>query len=337
MILFLVLLAACKPATVRDTGKVESVRVRMVPVNRQEISFPIRSGGIVTTTEEIKLSFKTGGLIARTYVREGDAVKKGQLLAELNLSEIKAQVSQARDAFDKATRDYMRAKNLYVDSVATLEQYQNAGTALNMARSTLDMAKFNLDHSRIFAPKSGIILKQLTRENELVGPGYPVYALGISGKNWIVKTGLSDRDIVKVAIGDSASVQLDAWPNQNFRAAVRQIDEASNPMTGTYEVELALDPTPLKLAYGFIANVEIIPTKKISCFLVPMASVVDADGLKGYVYVVTPGGTAQKIQVAIATLTGTSAAIPSGLEGIGEVVGEGVAYLTDGCPVVIQK
>lgn len=332
-----VTIAGCRPAPVKEAAKVEAVKVRLTPVMMKEISLPVRSGGIVSTSEEVRLSFKTGGIVAHTYFREGDAVKQGQVLAVLNLSEINAQVNQAMNGFDKARRDFERAKNLFADSVATLEQMQNAETALNVSKSILEMAQFNQSHSRITAPKSGVILRQLVKENELVAPGYPVYALGISGKSWTIRTALSDRDIVKINLGDTANVVIDAWPEQPFAAWVSQINEASNPMTGTYETELKLDETTKRLASGFIANIEIFPSRKVPYYLIPMSSVVEADGRIGYVYEVTPAGTAKKLKVHIATLYGTQAAISGGLENVKEVVSDGVAYLTDGIPVTIHK
>jgi len=331
------LITGCKPQVSKEPTKIEPVKVRLVAVQRQEISLPVRSSGIVTTSEEIRLSFKTGGIVARTYFKEGDAVKQGQVMAMLNLSEINAQVNQARNGLEKSQRDYDRAKNLYADSVATLEQMQNAETALNVSKSIYDIAKFNLDQSKILAPKSGIVLRQLIRENELVAPGYPVYALGIRGKSWLIRTSLSDRDIVKIAVGDSAKVSIDAWPGEPFTAVISQIDEASNPMTGTYETELRLSETNNRLASGFIANVEIIPGVKKAYYLVPMASVVEADGRSAYVYTITDSGIAKKIKVSIATLYGTQAAISDGLENVKEVVIEGVAYLSDGVPTDIKK
>jgi RND family efflux transporter MFP subunit len=336
-ILLLALLVSCKPAPVKEATTPEAVKVTVVPVEQREISIPVRASGYIATSEEIRLSFKTGGIVARTYVKEGDPVKQGELLAVLNLSEINAQVNQAENGFNKAQRDYGRAKNLHADSVATLEQLQNAETALNVSKSVLEMAKFNLAHSRITAPKAGVILRQLVRESELVAPGYPVYALGISGKNWVIRTALSDRDVVKVNRGDSAAVLIDAWPGEPFRAVVSQMDEASNPMTGTYEVELKLDKTDKRLASGFIANVEIMPAQKISCRLVPMAAVVEADGQTGYVYEITPAGTARKVKVTIATLYGTEAAVSSGLDNVKQVVTGGVAYLSDGARADIRK
>jgi RND family efflux transporter MFP subunit len=330
-------LSACKNQPVREIAKVEPIRVHVAEVQRGEISLPVRSIGIVATSEEIRLSFKTGGIIARTYVDEGQSVKSGQLLAELNLSEITAQVNQAENGYEKALRDFNRAKNLHADSVATLEQFQNAETGLNVAKSILDAARFNLVHSRIKAPGDGIILKQLARENELVAPGFPVYALGIKGKGWIVRTGLSDRDIVRIHAGDSAVVTIDAWPGQVFKAGVNRLDEAANPQTGTYEIELGLEKTPLKLAAGFIAKVEVYPSNKTACWMVPVESLVEADGDSGFIYTVEPNGLARKIRVTVATLVGTKVALTAGVDNISKVVSGGASYLSDGMPVEISK
>ncbi len=336
-LMLLMLVAGCKPAPVQEAVKIEAVKVRVAPVVKQEISVPVRSSGYVAMSDEVKLSFKTGGIVARTYVKEGDAVKAGQLLAALNLSEINAQVNQAKIGFEKAQRDFTRAKNLYADSVATLEQMQNAESALNVSKSILEAANYNLSHSKITAPKAGIILKQLVRENELVAAGYPVYALGISGKNWVVRTGLSDRDIVKIHPGDSAKILIDAWPDQPFTAVVSQIDEAANPQTGTYEIEMKLDKTDFKLASGFIANVEVLPKQKTTCFLVPVEALMEADGQSGFVFVPTSGGTVKKVKVGIITLIGNQAALTGELDNVQAVVTEGASYLSDNIAVEIRK
>ena len=177
----------------------------------------------------LKLSFKTGGIVASVNVKEGDRVKKGDLLAALDLSEIKANVVQAQNGYEKALRDIERVENLYRDSVATLEQKQNATTALNVAKSTLEIARFNLAHSSITAPGDGIILKQLSRRNEMVAAGYPVFFFGSSGKQWKIKANLSDRDIVRVNPGDSAVVNFDAHPEVEFCAVVDQVGGIANP------------------------------------------------------------------------------------------------------------
>ena len=115
-------------------------------------------------------------------------------------------------AHKKANRDFIRAENLYKDSVATLELYQDAKTALDIAKSNLEVARFNLKYSKIEAPSNGRILKILLEENEMTSPGYPVVLFGSTRENWVVRTNVSDKDMISIQIGDSAKITLDPYP-----------------------------------------------------------------------------------------------------------------------------
>jgi membrane fusion protein, multidrug efflux system len=336
-ILFVILLTAgCKNREVKSIPE-ESVRVKLTGINAGTISLPVHSSGVLLSNDEFKLSFKTSGIVSEIYVKEGVLVKKGDILASLNLSEISANVNQARIGYEKAQRDFKRADNLYRDSVATLEQKQNASTALDVAKSTLDIMQFNLEHSRIVAPADGIILKQLVKENELVSSGYPVFLFGSAGKFWKVKTSLSDKDIVKINPGDSASVSVDAYPGRNFSAVVDQIGGISNPYTGTYEIEMTLQPTDFRMASGFIASVDLFPSAKKSYSLIPVESIVEADGHQGYVYILNGNMKVQKVRINIETLIGSKAAVNGLPAGTEDVVSEGAAYLKNGMKVEVIK
>ena len=107
---------------------------------------------------------------------------------------------------NKAFRDYTRAENLLKEGATSLEKKQNAETAMNIAKNSLEIAQFNLQHSRIEAPDNGIVMKQFVKENELVSAGYPVFLFGSTGKYWKVKAGLSDKDLIKINPGDSADL-----------------------------------------------------------------------------------------------------------------------------------
>jgi len=332
----LILTSGCRHNT-GVNSKEEVTRVRVVKITPETASVSIHSNGILVSAEELKLAFKTGGIVAKVNVKEGGNAEKGELLAELNLAEINANVNLARNGYEKALRDWTRAKNLYTDTVATLEQYQNATTALNVAKANLEIATFNLNHSTIKAPGDGIVLKQLVKENELVQAGYPVFLFGTKGKFWKVKAGISDRDIVKINPGDSAVVILDAWPGVKFTAFVDQTGEIANPMTGTYDTELSMDGMGYRLASGFVAGVDIFPAQKQIVTLIPVGAIVDAEGETGYIYFVTDSGTVKKARIDIETITGSKVAVKGIPEGVKEIISEGTAYVNEGMKVEVVK
>ncbi|SDL76407.1 RND family efflux transporter, MFP subunit [Catalinimonas alkaloidigena] len=333
--------AACQSAA-QDSPKQASetaVPVRIAPVRQVALQEPIHCSGVLTAGTELTLSFKTGGLIERIYVEEGAHVRRGQLLAKLNLAEIDAQVMQAQQALEKAQRDRQRAENLYQDSVATLEQVQNARTAEAVAEANQRIALFNQQHSTIYAPQSGRILKKFVEANEMIGPAQAVFKIASEETAWVVNVGLADREVVQVHAGDSAFLQFDAYPADTFTAVVTQIAEAPTPASGTYEVELQLPPAARLLKSGFVARGRILSRPTAPQTVVPVEALVEADADQGFVYQLPDGE--QRVQRTPVTITAlyeeADAVAVQGLPTSAQVVVEGAPYLTDQAPVHVVR
>ncbi len=334
--IILFLLFSCKNRSQNyQAGEVNNVRV--VKVNVSSEPMHIHVAGLIMPEEEIKLSFKTGGIVGVIYVKEGARVRKGDLLASLNLSEVNSHFDMAENAYRKASRDYERAKRLHADSVATLEQLQNAKTALDIARSNLNIASFNLEKSKIIAPADGIILKQMVKENELVSQGYPVFLFGVYCGLWKLTSGIADRDIVKIHAGDSAVVMPDAWPGVRLPGVVDATGEMASPITGTFEVKIRFSDCGYRLAAGFIATADIFPVTLHSSVTVPAGAVIGIDGNTGYVFTLTDSCTVKKIRVNIGEIRGSMFTLFDFPTEINEIVSEGAAYLKDGMKVNVLK
>ena len=157
--LLIIIAAACSNQKVEES-KEKAVVIKTVTAKFEEISVPVRFSGKLQSEAEMKLSFKIGGINQSLNVEEGMQVRKSQLLASLNLTEINASLVQAKAGYQKAQRDLQRVENLYADTVATLEQLQNSKTALQVAAANLQKAEFNQKHARILAPSDGLILKK---------------------------------------------------------------------------------------------------------------------------------------------------------------------------------
>jgi RND family efflux transporter MFP subunit len=317
--------------------------VEVEPVVMSAAPLPIESSGRLARRSEQALSFKVGGLVERLAVREGEAVRAGQTLARLDLREIDAQVLQARSGLQKAQRDLARATQLLADSVATLEQVQDARTAVEIAEAQLEIAAFNRQYAVIVAPESGRILRRSAEPNELVQPGQPVYTLGTASGGWIVRVGLPDRDVVRLALGDAAEVRFGAFPGEVFAGRVAQIAEAAEASTGTFEIEVAVPDPAGRLKSGFIAGVVLSPSQGEPHALVPSSAFVAGEGDQGVVYTLAPerdggaitGGTAQRRTVTVAAFTGDHLAV-RGFGGGEHVVTSGAAYLEDGERVQVR-
>lgn len=316
-----------------------TVTVKVAPVKEGNYALPIFSSGLISTEIESRLSFKTGGVISKIYVTEGQSVSAGQVLATLDLTEINAQEVQTKNNLEKTKRDLERAKRLYADSAATLEQVQNSQTAYNVADESYRIVSFNKRYATVQATSSGKVIKKFANEGELIGPGIPVLMVNSAGKNdWIVKIGLPDVDWVRVKIGDKAIVTSDAYPGVPFEAIVNVINEGADPLNGLYQAEIKINPQGKRLASGLFAKVEIIPSESQSLKSIPVEALIEGDGKNAFVFVLNADQkSVSKVPVKIAYLLDTEAIILQGLEKVTEVINEGSAFLTEFSTVTVSR
>lgn len=298
----LMVLAGCKRDYQRSARETINSEARQVEVRKLVPAtepFPIHTSGVVISESEITLSFKTGGIIRYLAVEEGESVRKGELLGHLALEETDARVRKAENMVEKARRDLERTRGLYSDSSATLEQVQDRETQYNIAESELQIARFNQQYSNIVAPSDGRILKKYVEADELVSPGTPIYRLGTSAdKKFMTKAGIPEREIVRVSPADSAVVRFDAFPARQFTARVDRISAASDPVTGTFEIELALPPGITEFKNGFVAEVTILPETESPYFKIPMDALLESDRDRISFFVTDKAGGSADLQYA---------------------------------------
>jgi multidrug efflux system membrane fusion protein len=332
-----VLVAACgevAPPAAPPAGGERSVHVAAARMAVLETS--VRVVGLLAPKDEVRLGFKIGGVVASIAVDAGDSVRRGDVLAVLDQTEIDAAVERAAEAAEKAARDLARTRALFDDDVATLEQVEHSTTALNIARADLEVARFDARYARIEAPADGVVLRRLAEPGELVGAADAVIVVGSLAEGWAVRAAVTDRDVVQLAIGDAARVAFDAFPGDVFSARVERIAAGSDPATGTYEVELAIEPNGRSLVEGLVAKVELDVGQRARPRLwIPVEALLEADGGYATVFVAEAESTVQRRRVRIGDLSGDRVEVREGLSPGDRVVTDGAAWVEDGARVVV--
>lgn len=325
----------------KKTMDADIIPVRVMDLQATGGGADISTSGQFTTDDEALLAFKTGGVINKIYVKEGDAIQAGQLLATLNMTEINAQVAVARTAYEKASRDYERAMNLYKDSVATLEQTQNARTGMDIAKQQLEAAEFNRNYSQIKATQSGYVLRKMASEGQVAGPGAPIFQVnGAKSGTWTLKAGVSDKQWAAISNGDKATIIIAALDNKEFEGEVCRKSEGADPMTGSFNVEIKFTGAKPKVAAGMFGKA-IIHTASArqgaTAWAIPYDALLDGDGNTGYVFVTKDGQIARKIKVTVGAIEKDKVVIADGLQDAGSLIISGSAYLADSSKIkVIQ-
>lgn len=325
-----------------------AVPVRVLPVAATPFSAdaPIEVTGTLAGKEEVALAFKIGGVIERVTVHPGEHVRAGQLLAELRLTEVAAQVASALESERKAERDLARVTRLHADSVTTLEQLQDARTALQVATNTLRIARFNAEYAVIRAPGDGVVLARGADAGQVVDAGRAVLTVRRNGGGMVVRVGLPDRSAIRVRVGDMATVRFDAVPGQSFAARVTQRAAAASAGTGDYAAELSLanaDALPTGLVARVTLRTGATPSPSPASspagpVTVPLDALVDADADSAAVFVLSADrSTVSRRVVKLTDVTEAlhTARVPvvSGLAGTEHIIIAGMSRLVDGSRV----
>ena len=321
-----------------DSLQEDTIPVKLLSLKQEASVQAIKVSGVFTTDNEAVLSFKNGGVVHQVYVKEGDAVRAGQVLASLNPTEINAHVSQAKLAAEKAERDFSRAKQLYQDSVATLEQMQNAETAYQVALAQLKTANYNQGESEIRATHAGFVLSRFVNDGQVVGPGTPILQLNnTAGNNWQLKVGLSDKQWALVQVGDSASIHSDVVGT--LPAVVYKKSEGIDPASGTFSVFLKVLSTTqeAKIGAGMFAQASIKSRQHEQAWQIPYDAVLDGDAGKAFVFITNDNKTAKRVEVGISSIQQDYIRVSSGLEHAQSLIVSGSAYLTDGSPIRVTN
>ena len=338
----LILLCAIALAIAGCDSKAKDTAIAPTPV-RVATAFDgpaaptIRTNGMLVNKDEIRLSFKVGGVIRHIAVQEGERVHQGQKLAEIEQTEVNAQVEQARQSHEKAKRDVERGERLYEDKVISLEQLQDLRTQTAMSEAAFKSAQFNSNYSAIVASRDGTVLRRLAEERELVSAGTPVLVIGAQDKGFVVRTGLADREIVQIKLGDVAQIRLDALPTATLTGRVSEIASAADGGSGMFNIEVALDATDLPLKSGLVAKLNLVPASAGAAqrVYVPIAAIVEGDGRKASVYVLDNDHVRRR-EVAVAFIEKDAVALDSGLRSGEQIITDGALYLEDGEQVAVQ-
>lgn len=326
--------AGCRKAEVIAPPPAGATIVRLAPVERSEASPPVRVPGVLSRTTEPELAFKIGGVVAEVTVRAGDRVERGRVMARLRLDEIDAQLGQARSAAEKARRDLARAEKLREGNVATLENLQDARTAVEMADAAVRIAAFNRRYAEIAAPTDGRVLRRLAEPGELVGPGRAIVAFASDDDGWLVRAGLAERDAAQVDVG--ANVCVVPGEGAPVAGRVRRISEATDAATRTTPVEIVLAAVPAGARSGSIVSVEIERRPVAARPRVPVTALIEGTGGRAGLFVVERG-TARRVTVEVEQVDGESAWLRTPLPAGARVVVSGAEFLRDGAAVEEAK
>ena len=258
----LAILAACGGDAKAEVPRVaDAVAVRTAPVTREWVTRPVEATGTLHSKDEIELSFKMPGIVARVLVAEGQQVRRGQPLATLDLREIDAQVAAAQSGVDQgASATWPAPRRCTPTAWPRWRRCRTRAPAPRWRAADSGRARSTGATRSIVAPADGVVLCAAGEGGELVAPGAPIVVLGSSERGQVLRVGRGRPRRRAPQAGRRGHGALRRLSRRGVRAGrVREVAPAADPAHGDVQVEVSVDGARQALASGLVGRVEVRP------------------------------------------------------------------------------
>lgn len=213
-------------------------KVQVVHLVKRDLVAQVYGNGTVEAKVVVNIASKITGRIAEVGADQGDVVKRGQVLAKLDLSELQAQNRQAEASLALATKNAARFKALAAKDLVSAQEAEQYQTAYLLAKEAVVASRSRLDDALILAPEDGVIIRRDLEPGATVTAGLPIFLLANPETVW-VKANVDESQLKEVALGQAATITLRSAPGEKFPGQVARIARESDRVTEELEVDVA--------------------------------------------------------------------------------------------------
>ncbi len=291
MLPLLALGAACSgggqaqpPAGGRSSGGPTPVAV--APVERRDLAREVVLTGPVEPLRLVGVNSRAAGTILSVLVVEGDRVRPGTLMAELDARETSAQLERARAVLANARTAFERSQQMKAAGIVTEAEFEQVRAAHATAQSDVDLWETRLDFTRVLSPTAGVVTAKLVEAGSAVTVNQRLFDVA-DDSLLVVRVQMSELDVVHLKPGAPVAVQLDAQPGALLAGWVRRVFPAAEAQTRLVPVEVALrsPPAGVTVRPGFLARARFDLDPRPNALVVPAAA-VGAGATGAYAFVV---------------------------------------------------
>ncbi len=319
--------------------KEQQISFDTAPVASANIQNSITATGTIEPVTSVTVGTQVSGIVSKLYVDYNSVVKKGQVIAELDktnllsqLATAKTQLATAQSQLDYQTANYKRYQTLFQKGLVAADDYDNAKLSYRQAveqvasaKEEVQRAQTNLGYATITSPIDGVVLSKSVEEGQTVAASFStpeLFTIAQDLTNMQVVADVDEADIGDVKEGERVSFTVDAYPDDTFEGTVKQVRQEATTTNNvvTYEVVISAPNADLKLKPGLTANVTIYTAERKGVLAVPSKAlrftptketvgkmkIVDVQGAKNKVWTIEGNSiVAHKVNIGMADGTNT--------------------------------
>ncbi|MBQ7388599.1 MAG: efflux RND transporter periplasmic adaptor subunit [Paludibacteraceae bacterium] len=308
-----------------------NVRIHVVNASHSEVTRTYV--GEVEENSSLSLSFATAGTVEQVFVREGDHVRKGDLLASVDKQKARNAHAAAKAALAQAEDGYKRLKQVYDQGSIAEVKWVEMQTNLEKARSMEAIAHKQLNDCDLYAPCDGVIGSCNAKVGANMLPGQSAMTLLDVTRVQVVFT-VPENEIASIALGDQGQIEVPALNNQMFAGKITDRSLTANRMAHTYKVKIALDNARQQLLPGMVCKVHVAQPSTGGFVIDGKAVQTRPDGLG--VWCVAQGHAVRRM-VEVGQFVANGVLITNGLAQGDTLIVEGQQKLYEGAVVNIQN
>lgn len=268
--------------------KEEKVSYETAKVEKKSIHTSITATGTIEPVTSVTVGTQVSGIVAKLYVDYNSIVKKGQVIAELDktnliseLNTAKANLASSQSTATYQQANYKRYKTLYDKGLVSADEFENAQLSyqkaredVNAKRESVRKAETNLGYATITSPIDGVVLSKSVEEGQTVAASFntpELFKIAQDLTDMRVIADIDEADIGGVKEGQRVSFTVDAFPDDHFEGRVTQVRQQATTESNvvTYEVVISAPNEDLKLMPGLTASVTIFTMEKNDVLVVP--------------------------------------------------------------------
>ncbi|MDO4164721.1 MAG: efflux RND transporter periplasmic adaptor subunit [Bacteroides sp.] len=326
MLIGATLLTGCKNEN--GAGQSSPVRVSVQKVVLTPINGTQDFSGTVEEVSGTALSFTTGGTVKEIFVSQGQMVKSGALLAEVDETSLRNAYEATAATREQAEDAYARMKQLHDNNSLPEIQWMEVQSKLKQAIAAEQIAKKSLTDTKLYAPYSGFIADKLAEVGQNVLPGAPIVKL-VKIDQVKVKIAVPENEIALIKKGEAVRVNVSALGGKTFEGTVTEKGVTAHPLSRSYEVKALVKNPEGDLLPGMVCDVSLNKTEESKAIVLP-THVVSIDGQNRNFVWLNVGEKATKRIIQTGKLTTNGVIVESGLSEGDEVIVSGQQKVSEG-------
>jgi RND family efflux transporter MFP subunit len=323
----------------------KEVRADLVTAARTVVPRTVMATGTIEAENSIEVSTRLMGHVEEVLVREGERVDSGQVLVQIDDTDMQARkrqaeagLAEAEAVLENAETSLARFQRLYAENSVSKSRLDDVRTARDRALAGLDQARamvaeveVQLQYLRIKAPAPGTVTRRLVDPGDMANPGASLLMLEQTGV-MKVRAGLAESDVDLVDVGAEVRVKVTSLDQAIYTVPVARIIPTANPTSRTFDLEAYIPNENGRLKSGMFARVEVAVGSR-EAVLVPDEAIHRRGKLTG-VWIVDESGTAHLRWIRVGRVLGDEIEVVSGLQGGETVVLRADLPLVEGDKVV---